>query len=57
MKKNRYQVEETRITDPEGNERRAWNVTDTTDRFIQDTFTTKADATYYARKWSWNFYQ
>lgn len=51
MRKNRFQVVESAIGNADGSEKRAWNVVDT-DGFVVDVFTVKADAKYFASKWS-----
>jgi hypothetical protein len=49
MSKYRFQIKETYI----GDDKRAWAVIDTQDNdFIVDVFTIKADAKYFASKWS-----
>ena len=52
MRKNRFQVVETYISTLDGADKKAWNVIDTEDNFVVDTFTVKADAKYFASKWS-----
>lgn len=52
MRKNRFQVVETYIGKSDGSEQKAWKVVDTQDNFVVELFTIKADAKYFASKWS-----
>lgn len=52
MRKNKFQVVESTIGNADGSEKRSWNVVDTEDGFVVEVFTVKADAKYFASKWS-----
>ena len=52
MRKNKFQVAETYISNTNGLEVKAWNVVDSQDEYVVETFDVKADAKYFASKWS-----
>ena len=52
MRKNKFQVVETYISNADGLEVKAWNVVDSQDNYVVEAFDVKADAKYFASKWS-----
>ena len=52
MKRNQYQVRETWVSDSSGNDKRIWSVVDRVNQETIDSFPTRADAQYFASKWS-----
>jgi hypothetical protein len=52
MRKNKFQVVETYISNDDGLMVKAWHVIDSVDGYIVEVFDRKIDATYYAKQWS-----